>query len=234
MSTTYLRSREAGRFSRPGPDASPIARLRGLVEAAFVPLLLLGASLLFRGIGFTVTVIDTDEGLYLVQAREWLRGGWPLVAVWDMHPIGAPAAYAAAITLFGDSVATIRMLGITCTAAAAWALYGLVRAAGGKRPIALAAGLLYIAHTILLFGLASNTEVLFAPFVVSAVALGFRAATRMLEDGEGPRWGELALMGVVMGFAFSVKPVVTPEGCLAFGLMTFPALRQRALRPGRF
>src|SRR5919202_442291 len=236
MSITYLRGPEAGLLAKPRPGARPAAsaaaRLRGLIEAAFVPLLFLGASLLFRGIGFTVTVIDTDEGLYLVQAREWLRGAWPLVAVWDMHPIGAPAIYAAAISLFGDSVATIRMLGITGVAAAAWALYGLVRVAGGRQPIAVAAGLLYIAHTVLLFGLASNTEVLFAPFVVSAMALGVRAAMRA--RAAGPRWGELACMGLVMGLGFAIKPVVTPEGCLAFALLTFPALRHRTLRPGRF
>jgi 4-amino-4-deoxy-L-arabinose transferase-like glycosyltransferase len=231
MSTATLRSPAAGHPARPGPAASPIARV---VEAAFVPLLLFGASLLFRGIGFTVTVIDTDEGLYLVQAREWLRGGWPLVAVWDMHPIGAPAAYAAAIWLFGESIATIRMLGVTCVAAAGWALYGLVRAAGGLRPMALAAAVLYIAHTVLLFGLASNTEVLFAPLVVAAMALGTRAAVRALEDGQGPHWRELVPMGLVMGCAFSIKPVVTPEGCLAFALLTFPALWRRVLPPRRF
>ena len=234
MSTTYLRSPRPGLLAEPGTAASPAARLRGLVEAAFVPLLFLGASLLFRGIGFTVTVIDTDEGLYLVQAREWLRGAWPLVAVWDMHPIGAPALYAAAIALFGESIATIRMLGITCVAATAWALYGLVRAARGPRPVALAAGLLYIAHTVVLFGLASNTEVLFAPLVVASVALGLRGAVRAGTVGGGPRWGELALMGLALGCAFTIKPVVTPEGCLAFGLLTLPALWRRALPPGRF
>lgn len=238
MSTAYLRSpgdRPAD-ASLPGesPVASPLARLRRLAEAALIPLLLFGTSLLFRGIGFTVTVIDTDEGLYLVQAREWLRGGWPLVAVWDMHPIGAPAVYAVAIGLFGDSIATLRMLGVTCVAAVGWALYGLVRAAGGLRPVALAAAVLYIAHTVLLFGLASNTEVLFAPLVVAALALGTRAATRALEVGEAPRWRDLVLMGLAMGLAFSIKPVVTPEGCLAFALLTFPALWRRVLPLRRF
>ncbi|TDH60901.1 hypothetical protein E2C06_19375 [Dankookia rubra] len=233
MSTTCLRGQsgnpEAGSRPGPGPAASPATRARAWVEAAFVPLILFGASLLLRGIGFTVTVIDTDEGLYLVQAREWLRGSWPLVAVWDMHPIGAPAVYAAAIWLFGESIATIRMLGVTTVAAAGWALYGLVRAAGGPRPVGLAAAILYIAHTVLLFGLASNTEVLFAPLVVSAMALGTRAAVRALEDAQGPRWGDLVPMGLAMGCAFSIKPVVTPEGCLAFALLTVPALWRRVL-----
>ena len=47
-------------------------------------------SLLARGVGFIPSVLDPDESLYLLQAREWLRGGWPYVAVWDMHPVGAP------------------------------------------------------------------------------------------------------------------------------------------------
>ncbi|MCB4820851.1 ArnT family glycosyltransferase [Roseicella aerolata] len=236
MSTTYLRGPEAGPLARPRAGMRPAARgaARALAGAALIPLLMLGAALLFRGIGFTVAVIDTDEGLYIVQAREWLRGNWPLVAVWDMHPIGAPAVYAAAIGLFGDSIATIRLLGILCTALAGWALYGLVRVAGGPRPVALAAGLLYLAQSVLLFGLATNTEVLFAPAVVATMALGLRAAMRALEGGEGPRWSELVPMGLMMGMAFSIKPVVTPEGCLAFALLTFPALWRRVLRPGRF
>ncbi|WP_158291896.1 ArnT family glycosyltransferase [Paracraurococcus ruber] len=247
MSTTFLRGPAlkdpgSGLLDRSRPGAGPGLHApwpagsasRVWLDAAFIPLLMLGASLLFRGIGFTVAVIDTDEGLYLVQAREWLRGGWPLVAVWDMHPIGAPALYAAAIGLFGESIATIRMLGIACVAAAGWALYGLGRAGGLARPVAAAAGVLYIAHTVLLFGLASNTEVLFAPFVVASLAIGLRAAIRALEDGRAPGWGELAGMGLLMGVAFCIKPVVTPEGCLAFALLTFPALWRRLLPVPRF
>jgi hypothetical protein len=143
-------------------------------EQLLVPLAMLGAAILFRGIGFLFAVIDTDEGLYLVQAREWLRGTWPLVGPWDMHPVGAPAMYAVALTLLGDGVASIRWLGIFCVAGAGWALSGFVRAAGGTPLLGPAAGFLYIAHTALLYGLASNTEVLFAPFVVGAMMLGMR------------------------------------------------------------
>ncbi len=55
------------------------------------PLAFLGLALLLRAPGFPAAVLDPDEGLYLVQARAWLGGGWPFVAVWDMHPPGAPA-----------------------------------------------------------------------------------------------------------------------------------------------
>jgi hypothetical protein len=64
------------------------------------------ASLLVRGIGFIPSVIGPDESLYLLQAREWLRGGWPYVAVWDMHPVGAPGIIAVGLLLFGESIAS--------------------------------------------------------------------------------------------------------------------------------
>ena len=55
---------------------------------------LLTAALVLRGPSFVPAVIDIDEGLYMLQAREWLRGGLPYVAAWDMHPVGAPALFA--------------------------------------------------------------------------------------------------------------------------------------------
>src|SRR4051812_22572509 len=142
---------------------SAIDRIFGIL---IVPLAMLLASLLLRALGFTVAVIDTDEGLYLVQAQQWLRGHWPLITVWDMHPVGAPAVFAAAMALLGESIATIRLLGCLCVALAAWALYGAVRAAGGPRGIGLAAGFIYVAHSLRMGGLATNTEILFAPLVV--------------------------------------------------------------------
>jgi len=218
------------RAAMPGTEM----RWRRWAAQAVVPLIMLANALLFRGIGFLFAVIDTDEGLYYVQAREWLRGGWPLVAAWDMHPVGAPAVYAVALTLFGDSVFAIRLLGVLGTAAGGWALYGLVRGAGGPRMLGLAAGVLFIAHTVLLYGLATNTELLFGPFVIAAMAIGVRGAVRALDQGVPPGWRDLALMGGLIGLGFSIKPVVTPEGCLAFALLTFPALWRRVLPPGRF
>ncbi len=207
---------------------------RAWATTALIPLLFLGAALALRSIGFLQAVFDTDEGLYIVQAREWLRGGWPYLAVWDMHPVGAPALIAAAFALLGESIATVRLLGTLCVALTAWALFGVVRAAGGPAGAGIAAGLLYIAFSLRLGGLATNTEILFAPFVTLAMLVGTRAARRALAEGQGPRWRDLAGMGLAIGAAFVIKPVVTPEGCLAFALLTFPALARRRLRPARF
>jgi 4-amino-4-deoxy-L-arabinose transferase-like glycosyltransferase len=191
-----------------------------LARALALPLALLAFTLAVRAMSFRFAVIDTDEGLYLLQAREWLRGGWPYVAVWDMHPVGAPAMFAAAWTLFGKSIMTVRLLASLCVAITAWLTWRTVRELHGPRVVAGAASVLYITHSVMLGGLASNTEILFAPFVSGALFLAVRAATR---PAEAPRWRDLALMGVLVGYGLTIKPVVVPMGCLAFALLVGPA-----------
>lgn len=192
-------------------------------------LLVLGA-VLFRLTSFIPAVVDTDEGLYMVQAREWLGGGWPLVAAWDMHPIGAPAMFALSFLAFGASVEAARLLGLICVAATALALFAAVRAAGAPRAIGIGAGLLYAAQSVLLGGLSTNTELLIAPFVAGAIAIGIRGAVRaMAQDGIAPGFGAVAAMGLLIGCALVVKQVVVPEGCLAFALLVLPALMKRLL-----
>ncbi|MCO6418111.1 glycosyltransferase family 39 protein [Siccirubricoccus sp. KC 17139] len=208
-------------------------RFRRAALAVAVPLFLLLAAVVLRFLGFFNAVIDTDEGLYWVQAREWLQGGWPYIAAWDMHPVGAPAMFAVAILAFGEGFEAIRLLAALCVGATAWALYGAVRAVGGSRLLGLGAGLAYAAHSVRLGGLASNTEILFAPMVAAAMALGLAGTARSLRRGEGPGWPELVAMGLLIGSAMVIKPVVAPEGCLAFALLVFPALGRRVLPWGR-
>ena len=192
--------------------------------------MLCAAALLFRLTSFVPAVVDTDEGLYMVQAREWLRGGWPLVAAWDMHPIGAPAMFAAAFLLFGVSVEAVRLLGVICVAATACGLYAAARAAGAPRRIGLGAGVLYCAQSVLLGGLCTNTEILIAPFVTGAMAIGLRATARAMgPDPVAPGWGAVIGMGALIGPALVVKQVVVPEGCFAFALLVLPALLRGVL-----
>ena len=137
-----------------------------------------------------MAVIDTDEGLYLVQAQAWLRGEWPLVAVWDMHPIGAPAIYALAMAIVRREHRHHPPAGQRLRRGGGLGAYGAVRAAGAPRGIGLAAGLVYIAHSLRMGGLATNTEILFAPLVVAAMALGLRGAAAALRRS-GRRAGRL-------------------------------------------
>ena len=182
------------------------------------------ASFAFRAMGLLQAVIDTDEGLYLVQAQAWLRGEWPLISVWDMHPVGAPAMIALSLLAFGESVGAVRLLGILCVAATGWALFGLVRAAGGGRGLGIGAGLLYIAETTQLRGLATNTEILFAPFIAAAMAVAMGAAARTLGATAAARraGGSCCAAGLLVGAALAIKQVVALEGCLVFALLAFP------------
>ncbi len=207
------------------PLTSPVAvpAWRRAMDWAAVPLVMLAAALLLRSISFPPSVIDWDESLYILQAREWLRGGWPLVAIWDMHPVGAPAMVSLAMLIMGESIAAVRVLGVIAVAATGTALFAMARILGAPRRVGLAAGVLYIAHTVLLGGLATNTELLFAPFTASAIALGARSMRRAAEDLPAAGWRSLAVMGLLMGWALMVKPVVVPHGCLAFALFTLPA-----------
>ncbi|WP_439597221.1 ArnT family glycosyltransferase [Falsiroseomonas sp.] len=193
-------------------------------------LLIVAAAVLLRLTSFVPAVVDTDEGLYMVQAREWLNGGWPLVAAWDMHPIGAPAMFALAFLAFGVSVEAVRLLGLICVIATGCALFGAARAAGAPRSVGTAAAIIYAGHTLLLSGLCTNTELLIAPFVTTAMALAIQGAVRSLgPDPRAPGWGALVAMGLLVGWALVVKQVAVPTGCLAFAVLLGPALWRRLL-----
>jgi 4-amino-4-deoxy-L-arabinose transferase-like glycosyltransferase len=216
------------------PEAPPIQpALRAATSwprDAAALLLICAAAIVFRATSFIPAVVDTDEGLYMVQAREWLNGGWPLVAAWDMHPIGAPMMFAGAFLLFGVSVEAARLLGLICVAATGCALYGACRAVGAPRAVGAGAGALYAAQSVLLGGLCTNTELLIAPFVAGAMAIGMLGVALALRPvPAAPGFVAVTAMGLLIGCALLVKQVVVPEGCLAFAMLVLPALLRRAM-----
>jgi hypothetical protein len=194
-----------------------------------LPLSMLVASLLFRSLSFVPAVIDTDEGLYLVQAREWLAGTWPLIGVWDMHPIGAPALAALALMLPIPVIFAIRLLGAVAVAGTGTALVVLARTLGLPAVPAYAAGLLAVALTVNLGGLATNTEILFAPFAVAALAIAAKEAVAALDEGEAPRLGALVAAGLLIGIALTIKTIAFLEGCFVFAVIAGAGLVSREL-----
>jgi hypothetical protein len=200
-----------------------------LVSPVWLPLAMLAASLALRSLSFVPAVIDTDEGLYIVQARTWLEGTWPLIGVWDMHPIGAPALAALAMMLPLPVIFAIRLLGTIAVAATGTALTVLARTLGLPPLTAFAAGLLSIALTTNFGGLATNTEILFAPFAVGALAIAAREAARALDDDEPPRLGAVIGAGLLIGIALTIKSIVVLEGCFAFAVLAGAGLVARTL-----
>ena len=226
---------ETGRSPIAPSRASPLAgsgedpgRLSWAVTDVACAGWMLLAALLVRGIGFIPSVIDPDESLYILQAREWLRGGWPYVAVWDMHPVGAPGIIAVGLLLFGESIASARLVGALFVAATGFLLFRIAVVARCGRATGLAAGLLYVAHSVLPGGLATNTEILIAPFVTGGFALALLAARGLLERQRVPGVGMVGAIGLCFGMALWVKQVAAPEACVAFlGLMGLAVWRGR-------
>ena len=194
--------------------------LRDLTAA--IGLLVLAVAL--RLPSFLQSVIDPDESLYVLQAREWLRGGWPYVAVWDMHPVGAPAMVAASFAILGERIAAVRMLGAVAIAVTAFLLFRAVVLARGERLTGLAAGVLYVAYSLLPGGLATNTEILMGPFVVGGWVLALISIRDMLEKQHAPGMLLFFGMGINFGIGLWIKQVAAPQACLAFALIVTIAL----------
>jgi len=208
-------------MAAPRDPPSHRRRLAWIAALALLPPLVLA----LRWASFLPSVIDWDESLYLLQAREWLRGRWPFSGVWDLHPPGAPGLIALAFLLLGEQIGTVRLLGAACVTATGYGLFALVRVAGGPPALGYGAAVLYAGHSVLLGGLASNTEILFAPFVVAALVIALGGALR----DEAPRWWRLLAIGAMIGPALLIKQVVFPEGCLAFAVLVGPALLAGAM-----
>jgi hypothetical protein len=198
---------------------------RAIVSA----FLLVAAALVLRAPGFNSSVLDPDEGLYMVQAAAWLQGGWPFVAVWDMHPLGAPAMLVMAKALVPDPILALRLAGVLAVTGTALGLRAIALMLGAAPVAAFTAGLFYIAHSTVLGGLATNTEVLFAPWVVMAAYFLLREARSSL----APRPATVFLAGLLVGVALLIKQVVALEASALWLTMVVSAIAAGRLGAGR-
>jgi hypothetical protein len=217
-------------IARPGPqEAMRPTSQRPAARAALPPLLLLALALLLRLPAFPAGVLDPDEGLYMVQAAAWLRGGWPYIAVWDMHPPGAPALLALVHALVPDPVVALRLAGVLAVGATAILLRAVALRLGGGPGTGFAAGLLYIGHSTMAGGLATNTEILFAPFVTLTALLLLGEALRPAP----PRPWLVLAAGLSAGIALWTKQVTALESSALWFTLIVVAVAARRAGPGR-
>lgn len=189
-----------------------------LALAALVTLLRLPA--------LPYSVVDWDESVYLLMARSLLQGHAPYTAVWDHKPPGLYALFAAAQVAFGPTVTAIRWLGIVVVTATSWLLLVYGRAALGSWAVGGGAAVLYALFSTRNGGLATNAEILFAPWTVAALLLlartGAPAALRLQR-------GTLFIAGLLLGCAVQIKTVAAGEllAALAVLLLVLPLSRAR-------
>ncbi|MGO8918153.1 MAG: ArnT family glycosyltransferase [Stellaceae bacterium] len=183
---------------------------RGAIGEAAVAVALLSLALLCRLPTYNRAVVNWDESLYMVMASQWLGGGLPYVAVWDHHPVGVPALFAAAQWLFGPGIIVIRLMASAAIASTAYVLYRFLRSGGADPFEALAAGGFYIAYTVVDGGLAANTEIFFLPFV-SAGFLAIVGGARQLASTGRLRVEPAIASGLAFGIGLQCKYVIVCE-----------------------
>lgn len=155
-------------------------------------------------------VIDWDESVYLLMARSMLQGHVPYTAVWDHKPPGLYALFALAQLLFGQSILAIRILALAVVTVSCWLLLLYGRRALGSWAIGALAALFYAVFSLQNGGLATNSEILLAPFTIGAFLLlsvrgGVPAA---IWPG---RVVSFLVIGLLLGVAIQIKAVAAAE-----------------------
>jgi 4-amino-4-deoxy-L-arabinose transferase-like glycosyltransferase len=148
-----------------------------------------------RAAAFVHASMDTDEGLYLIMAREMVGGHLPYALTWDCQPPGAYAIWTPFVALFGATPAALRVGADVAVIATSLALYRIGNLATAT-PFAggLLAASFYAAMTLDSGGLGSNLELMGAPFIVWAFVLLLTGGRR-----------SMALAGVLLGCALLTK-----------------------------
>lgn len=170
-----------------------------------------------RSVGYSHSVVvDWDESMYLLMARELLHGGLPYVTIFQEKPLGPTVFVAAALWIFGESIWSLRLLGSLCVAATTLLLLQLALAGGLSRLAAVGGAMLYAIYSARMGGMASNTEILFTPFTVGAVLIAVRA--KRAADGKA-QYRAIGAIGLLIGIGVWFKYIVAFTGCAIFGLL---------------
>lgn len=167
---------------------------------------------------FHAATLDTDESVYIVMARRWLEGDLPYVAVYDMHPVGLPALFAAATWLLDDGLLAARLMAALAVAGTCSILFFASARFTRSRTTGVIAALLYGTYMMRPEALVPNTELFNNVLVTLAACLLFGQAERI--RAARPVQRTPVLIGALMlGAGLQIKYVVAPEAagfCLAF------------------
>ncbi len=158
-------------------------------------------------------VLDWDETIYLMTARDWLAGHLPYTVVWDNKPPGIYAIFAIFQSLI-PGIAAIRLATVFCEALLAWTVGEIARALGGGRQAGWATAFLVMLCSLSNDGLSANTEL----FMDVCTALAVLAVLRGASGG---------LAGLLLGCGFVIKYVCAPEILVVLALLW----QRRGLRP---
>lgn len=215
-----------------GPTRTVAVNRRKSLLVAAAALLACGALVIFLRLpALPQSVIDWDESMYLLMARSMLQGHVPYTAIWDNKPPGLFVLFALAQIVFGQTVLAMRLLAVVVVTATTFLLWLYGRSVLGSRAIGALAALFYAVFSTQNGGMASNAEIMFAPFTVAAfLLLGWRTGVPAAIQ-PGRRLTFLAI-GLLQGAAIQIKPVAGMELLAVLALLGLtPLLSRRTGRP---
>lgn len=181
--------------------------LRPLENRRVQLLLLFAWCFVLRSPTFLVPTVDWDESIYVLMASDWLVGHAPYTTVFDHKPLGIYAIFAAALSMFGESMIAIRLVTTLAVYATSLVLYLLARRLFENSVTASVAAVLYPVFTLGLQGLSSNTELFFILCNVGGLSLLLVA----LEHSGRRRWLLGGAAGLAFGAALQIKYLVVIE-----------------------
>jgi hypothetical protein len=246
----------------PAGLSEPIARLprlraAGAAACVFAALLIWSWILRLP----TQSIEGSDDAFFLAVAHLWTRGVLPYVGAFDIKPPGFFAILAAAETLLGGGLQTLKAVSIGADAVTATALYFIGRRMG-SRSVGLFAALLYpflseivannppyaplAAFTTLAFLAALSRLPILRRSVLAGLAIGAAVTIKQTAALEAIallivlcREPEAASRRIASGSAFVLSAAFAPLGFLAYfaehgaaGAMIADVVGTALLRPG--
>ncbi|MEM6395353.1 MAG: phospholipid carrier-dependent glycosyltransferase [Bacteroidota bacterium] len=180
---------------------------------------LIAFSIFLRWGSFFISVINHDESTYIVIADELLRGKVYLKDVFDTKPVGLYWLFQGLVWLSGDSIILLRLFAAVFIGLTAGVWWWTARRVTKSTAVAWATGITYIflCSTWTYFGISPNTEIYFNLFTAVAIALMVSRVWRSNHNQTQSDWLTFSCVGVVLGLAAIIKPVVAAES-LAMGL----------------
>lgn len=165
-------------------------------------------TLLIRFQSFHMRIIDWDESIYFMWAKELLQGHLPYVNIIEDKPVGISLIYAGALLAFGKTMFSIRILAWLSITCSSFFLYKIGRILGNNSCFSgIMAGLLYSFYTYFNVGIAANTEIIFAFFTIFSFYLLFNNL-QYLQNPNSKIYKVFFFIGLSLGVGFMIKYVV--------------------------
>jgi len=191
----------AATLRRPGDETSVRVETRPFLLFLALYILTVFAP---RLLVFPVSELDWDEYYSAMIAQGLLQGQMPFDYVFGgHHPAASYYFYAPFLAVFGSGIIAIRSIALTYVSAGFYLIYRICTSAGLEPRLSSVCAALYGVITLPFWGLASNTELILNPLVLSVTLA-------CLSYSRGPTRTGAVMIGAMSGVCVSVNYIVAP------------------------